>query len=60
MGLRALIDQHLAKKACAGLGLKVLRKEDEEKNTFPVPLRRSDSLGLMTSPGFIMNELFMR
>lgn len=41
----------------AGLGLKALRKEDEEKNTFPVPLRRTDGLGLMTSPGFIMNEL---
>lgn len=41
----------------AGLGLKVLRKEDEEKNTFPVPLRHSDGLGLITSPGFTMNEL---
>lgn len=37
-------------KACAGLELKVLRKEDEgEKNVFPVALRRADGLGLMTS-----------
>lgn len=36
-------------KACAGLELQVLRKEDEEKNVFPVALRRADGLGLMTS-----------
>ena len=37
------------KKACAGLGLKVLRKEDEEKNVLHVALRRANGLGLMTS-----------
>lgn len=43
-------------KGCAGFGLKVLRKEDEEKDAFPVALRRANGLGLMTSLEFIVNE----